>query len=440
MKQGSSYKKYTANPLKSSQPVGSALAFMGIKNSMPLLHGSQGCTAFGIVMYVRHFREPIPLQTTAMNEVTTILGGSDSLVTAIGNIHKKTNPSLIGISSTGLTETKGDDLEGDLKNFRAENPEFENIEVVYVSTPDFTGSLQTGWSKSVESIIKQVVRDKTDTVRGKINVLAGCHLTGADLEEIRETIESFGLSPVILPDISGSLSGNMYEEFSPTTSGGTDVQDIRKMNEAEHTIVVGEHMREAAEILAKKSGIPYTLFRHLSDLDSIDRFLKLLSDISGKPVINKYRRHRAWLQDAMLDTHFYFSGKKIAIAGEPELLRQYSDIVKSIGGTVITAVSTIDSPLLKEIDCQKLIIGDLEDLEENATGCDLLITHAHGRQISDRLGIPLYRAGIPVFDRLGVTHKQQVGYRGLKEVLFDIGNIFIENHEPEVKHESSIRD
>ncbi|HQT43477.1 MAG TPA: nitrogenase component 1, partial [Halothiobacillus sp.] len=55
-----SRKSCTVNPLKLSQPVGGALAFLGLADCMPLLHGSQGCTAFGLVLFVRHFRETIP--------------------------------------------------------------------------------------------------------------------------------------------------------------------------------------------------------------------------------------------------------------------------------------------------------------------------------------------------------------------------------------------
>jgi nitrogenase molybdenum-iron protein NifN len=29
------------------------------------------------------------------------------------------------------------------------------------------------------------------------------------------------------------------------------------------------------------------------------------------------------------------------------------------------------------------------------------MTHAHGRQAAERLGIPLFRLGIPQFDRIG---------------------------------------
>ena len=55
-----SKKACTVNPLKMSQPIGGALAFMGVDGAMPLLHGSQGCTSFGLVLFVRHFPRSDP--------------------------------------------------------------------------------------------------------------------------------------------------------------------------------------------------------------------------------------------------------------------------------------------------------------------------------------------------------------------------------------------
>ena len=75
------------------------MAFMGIEGSLPLFHGSQGCTAFALVMMVRHFREAIPLQTTAMNEVSTILGGIDNVEEALLNITRRAKPKVIGLIS-----------------------------------------------------------------------------------------------------------------------------------------------------------------------------------------------------------------------------------------------------------------------------------------------------------------------------------------------------
>ena len=78
-----SKKACAVNPLKMSQPLGAAYAFMGLESCMPLMHGSQGCTSFGVVLLVRHFKEAIPLQTTAMNEATTVMGGYDNIEKAV---------------------------------------------------------------------------------------------------------------------------------------------------------------------------------------------------------------------------------------------------------------------------------------------------------------------------------------------------------------------
>ena len=102
-----------------SQPIGGALAFMGVAGCMPVLHGSQGCTSFGLVLFVRHFREAIPLQTTAMNEVATMLGGFENIEQADPQHRQARQARVIGICSTGVTETKGDDVDGYLQLVRA---------------------------------------------------------------------------------------------------------------------------------------------------------------------------------------------------------------------------------------------------------------------------------------------------------------------------------
>jgi nitrogenase molybdenum-iron protein NifN len=90
-------------------------------------------------------------------------------------------------------------------------------------------------------------------------------------------------------------------------------------------------------------------------------------------------------------------------------------------------VTTTPSPLLEDVRAVEVLIGDLQDLEERAAGCDLLVTHSHGRQASERLKIPLFRVGIPIFDRLGAAHQLSVGYRGTMRLIFEVANIFLTN-------------
>src|ERR1017187_4891290 len=152
-----SKKACSVNPLKMSQPIGGALAFLGIQGCMPLLHGSQGCTSFGLVLFVRHFREAIPMQTTAMSEVATVLGGLENVEKAIVNIAGRAKPEVIGICSTGVTETKGDDVEGFIRLIRARHPELNHLALISVSTPDFQGAFQDGWAKAVDRMVEALV-------------------------------------------------------------------------------------------------------------------------------------------------------------------------------------------------------------------------------------------------------------------------------------------
>lgn len=266
-------KACTVNPLKMSQPIGGALAFLGIANCMPMLHGSQGCTAFGLVLFQRHFNEGIPMQTTAMSEVATVMGGLDNIGSAILNIKQRTNPEIIGICSTGVTETKGDDVDGYLKSFRSSHPELDDTALVYVSTPDFKEAFQDGWSKAVASMVRDLVLPPATTHRKVVNFLVGSHLTAADIEELREISEAFGLEATILPDISGSMDGHIPNDFTPNTLGGTSVDSIRRMAEAELTIAFGEQMRAAAEAMMAISGQPYLLLERITGIEATDQLL-----------------------------------------------------------------------------------------------------------------------------------------------------------------------
>ena len=422
-----SKKACTVNPLKMSQPIGAALAYLGLDACMPALHGSQGCTAFGMVLFVRHFRENIPLQTTAMNEATTILGGMDNIEQAILNIWNRAKPRIIGIASTGLTETKGDDVDGYLKLIRKKHPELDELAVVYVSTPDYKGAFQDGWANAVVNIVRTIVEPGARKISGQVNVLAGSHLSPGDIEEIREIIRDFGLNPIVLPDLSGSLDGHVSPDFSPTTTGGTTLDEIRSMGASDITIVIGEHMLPAAVELGMKSEVPYVVFDRLLGLGANDGFFAFLSELSGKPVPGKYRRQRSQLVDAMLDGHFFFGGKKIAIGAEPDLLWAISSMLSEMGCEIEAAVTTTTSEMLERVPAREVLIGDLEDLEERADCCDLLITHSHGRQMAERLNLPFLRMGLPIFDRLGSAHRLSVGYRGMRDLIFEIGNLFMAN-------------
>ncbi|MCA8933529.1 MAG: nitrogenase iron-molybdenum cofactor biosynthesis protein NifN, partial [Rhodospirillaceae bacterium] len=276
----------SVNPLKVSAPLGAALAYLGVEGSVPLFHGSQGCTAFALVHLVRHFKESIPLQTTAMNEVSTILGGADHVEEAIENLRGRANPKFIGICSTALTETRGEDIAGELRDIRARRADFADTEIVFAATPDFDGGLETGWAKAVKAIVETMVPDAGPGARvvepGRVNVLAGAHLTPADVEELTRIVEAFGLVPTVLPDLSGSLDGHVVEGWVTTSLGGTRLDAIRTMGRAVHTLAIGESLRPAAAALEARTGVPFTLFQSVCGLKAVDAFVRTLMELTGR--------------------------------------------------------------------------------------------------------------------------------------------------------------
>ncbi|PLZ55038.1 nitrogenase component 1, partial [Fischerella thermalis] len=125
--------------------------------------------------------------------------------------------------------------------------------------------------------------------------------------------------------------------------------------------------------------------------------------------------------------------KKVSLALEPDLLWSTVYFLQSMGAEIQAAVTTTRSPLLEKLPIDSVTIGDFEDFENLAVGSDLLIGNSHTQAIAKRLGIPLYRQGIPIFDRLGNGQFTKVGYRGTMELLFDIGNLFLHAEETKVR-------
>lgn len=438
-------KPVAVNPLKQSQPLGAALAYLGIKGMMPLFHGSQGCTAFAKVMLVRHFREAVPMSTTAMTEVTTILGGEDNIGTAILTLFEKTKPAIIGLCTTGLTETRGDDVQGILKDFRKRNPELASLPIAFASTPDFKGALQDGYAAAVEALVRDIPDSGQDELRqqgndslytyavpgmpSQVTVLAGPSLAPGDVQAVKDMVTAFGLNPVFVPDLSKSLDGHLADSYSGLTNGGTTLNQLKSLAYSSFTLAIGSSMKLAAEILQQRFGTEFRLFNGLTGLGAVDSFLQELSELSGRPVPEKFRHQRRQLQDAILDTHFFFGRKRVALALEPDLLHTIAWWLTTTGADVHAAVTTTKSKLLKNLPVDAVTIGDLEDFEDLAQGADLLIANSNAKTISKRLGIPLYRLGFPVFDRLGNGQRYTVGYDGTTQLLFDIGNIFMEVDE-----------
>ncbi len=420
-------KSATVNPQKNSPALGATLAYLGIDRMLGLLHGAQGCSTFIRLQLSRHFKESIALNSTSMSEDTAIFGGWENLKKGLSRVMEKFQPGVVGVMTSGLTETMGDDVQSAIVQFRQENPQYEQVPVVWASTPDYCGSMQEGYAAAVEAIVATLA-EGGELIRNQVNLLPGSQLTPAEVEELKETCEAFGLEPIVIPDISCALDGHIDETVSPLSVGGIPVERIRLAGRSCATIYIGDSLADAAGILQEKFAIPAYGFTSLSGLAEADLFMATLSGIAAIPVPEKFRRWRSRLMDAMVDSHYQFGLKKVALALEADHLKGMTRFLAAMGCNIQVAIAATRTKGLESLPCEKVFVGDLEDLEEAAAGAELLVANGNGRQAAAKLQIGAHlRTGLPVFDRLGAQQKMWVGYQGSMNLVFEGANLFQAN-------------
>jgi nitrogenase molybdenum-cofactor synthesis protein NifE len=417
-------KAATVNPQKNSPALGATLAYLGVDQMLGLLHGAQGCSTFIRLQLSRHFKESIALNSTAMSEDAAIFGGWENLKAGLARVVEKFHPGVVGVMTSGLTETMGDDVRSAIAQFREERPDLRSVPVVWASTPDYCGSLQEGYAAAVEAIVGTLAEGGAP-IPGQVTLLPGAQLTPADVEEVKELIESFGLTVLTVPDVANALDGHIDAVVSPLSTGGVPVEEIRKAGRSAATIYVGDSLAKAALALRESFGIPAYGFSSLTGLAEVDRLAATLSAIAGRPVPEALRRWRSRLMDAMADSHYQFGRKKVALALEADHLKGMTRFLAGMGCEIQAAVAATRTRGLDDLPCDDVFVGDLEDLEGAARGVDLLVANSNGRQAAAKLGVKAHlRTGYPVFDRLGAHQKVWVGYRGTMNLVFEVANLF----------------
>jgi nitrogenase molybdenum-iron protein NifN len=201
------------NPCKACMPLGAATAFKGIENSMMILHGSQGCSTYIRRHMAGHYNEPIDIASSSLNEEGTVYGGESNLMKGLDNVIKLYNPRIIGVATTCLAETIGEDIKRIINKYLEQKPSdlSKNLTIVPVSTAGYAGTQFEGFYSALFSIVQNIVTEKRSGK--KINIIAG-NINPGDIRNIKSIIEQFTDDYVILPDISDTLDAPYKKEYN----------------------------------------------------------------------------------------------------------------------------------------------------------------------------------------------------------------------------------
>lgn len=440
----------TRNACKMCAPLGSSLAFKGVEGCVPLIHGSQGCATYVRRYIISHFKEPMDIASSNFSEEATIFGGGQNLVRALENVKKQYKPSVIGISTTCLSETIGDDVDGVLKEYSNSEGHDKTV-YVHAQTPSYQGSHADGFHEAVAALVKRFA------IKGEPNnktvLLAGL-MSPADLRYLREVMQSMNMPSILLPDYSETMDNPHWDEYKLIPEGGTTLEEIAQTGSAKSFIQFGEVLNKgrlsgrvnnndsvtsASDILEKEFNVPGVRTPFPIGIDYSDKFFEALAEISGNAIPEEVTKERGRLVDAYVDGHKYIFGKKAMIYGEEDFVIALTSFLTEIGITPIIIASGGESKLFEKRvrehkgteDSLVLPGGDFEEMAEHARNLkpDIIIGHSKGYYIARELSIPIVRIGFPVHDRVGGQRILHLGYRGTHNLFDLIVNAIIEQKQ-----------
>ncbi|MEW6218418.1 MAG: nitrogenase component 1 [Thermodesulfobacteriota bacterium] len=429
----------TTNACKLCAPLGAALAFRGIEATVPFLHGSQGCATYMRRYIISHFNEPIDIASSALGEKQAVFGGGPNLMQGLANVIRKYRPRLIGVATTCLTETIGDDVPRLLKDFAREQGDDSELPLlVPVSTPSYVGTHMEGFHAATRAVVAALA--EPGPRHGGVNLLPGL-VSPADLRHLTEIFREMETKVTILPDFAATLDGPALAHYPLIPAGGTPLAAIRRSGSAAASLELGRTLAgkdTAGGLLQQACGIPCLRLGLPIGIHETDRFLAELTRISGRPVPARIKEERGRLVDAYVDGHKYVFGKRAVVYGEEDLVVGLAAFLAEIGvqpvlcasggtsGQLAQAVAAATADLTREAPVVREGV-DFFEIEELAAALepDLLVGHSKGYSLARRRRIPLIRVGFPIHDRLGGQRILHLGYRGAQALFDTVANALI---------------
>jgi len=424
--------------------MGIVSAFYGIKNCMTILHGSQGCSTYIRRHMATHYNEPVDIASSSLTEEGTVFGGENNLIKGLENMIELYNPEVIGIATTCLAETIGEDVPRIINNFYEIHPELK-VKIIPVSSAGYSGTQYEGFFKALRAIVENV--EMKPEKNNKVNIITGI-ISPADTRYIKELLDSMNVDYILLPDLSENLDGQHTEVYNRLPAGGTSIEDISLMGGAKLTIELSSFVKEEnspAQYLNSTYGVPFVRCNLPVGLRDTDTFIAEIEKAGGRQA-EALKKARGRYLDAMIDSHKYNSEGRAVIFGEPDFVYSTTRLCVENGIMPVLVSTGAKCSSLKEMlesDIQKvadfLYIDEFEVLDNcdfdkiekyaQKLGANIMIGSSDGRRIEQKIKLPLVRCAFPIHDHVGGQRVRMLGYDGSLVLLDRVTNTLLSQKE-----------
>lgn len=438
------YVNMQVNPCKMCMPMGASQAMKGIKKSMTIIHGSQGCSTYIRRHMAAHYNEPVDIASSSLSEEGTVYGGARNLKIGISNLVKMYQPEVVGVLTTCLAETIGDDIERIVKEVR-DMPGLADVDIIPMPTPGYSASETEGYFKAIRSMIQyydqEMLNDGIPIIRGDYANIVVSGATCEDIRELKRLVDSCGIQAIFIPDISDVLDAPYKEDFNKLHEEGTEREEIKAMLGAKVTIELGGFVADhysPAVYLEEKHGIKAYRIPLPIGLTYVDQFIETLTGAMGRKIPAPLVLERGRLLDGMIDSHKHSALGRVAVFGEMDLVYAIASLMAENGVQVKTVMTGALSKSFKtamvalmdsyDQDCHVMQDSDFETLREviRERDVNLMIGNSNGKFIWEKDGVELVRVGFPVHDHIGAQRKMRFGYKGSIRLLDEVVNALLD--------------
>ncbi|MHC1682763.1 MAG: nitrogenase component 1 [Clostridiaceae bacterium] len=435
------------NPIFNCQPAGAQFASIGVKDCIALVHGGQGCCTFVRLMFAQHYKENFDIASSSLHEDAAVFGGTTRIEEGVQTlIDRYPHLKVIPIITTCSTETIGDDIEGTIRKVKAKlkktHPD-KDVKLIAMHTPSYNGSQVSGYNVAIQSLVSELA--KKGQPNEKINIITGW-INPGDVAQVKHYLQEMGVDANILLDIE-KFDAPIMPDKSAFAEGSTTIEDIADSANSLGTIALCKYEGgDAAKFLEDEFEVPAIIDSMPVGIKGTDKFLKNISNLTGKKIPESLVIERGRAIDAMADlAHMFFADKKVAIYGDPDLVIGLAEFCLECELQPVLLLMGDDNkgyakdPRFKEIekaancDIEVITNADLFELESRIKNksieIDLIMGHSKGRYVAIDAQIPMVRVGFPTFDRAGLWKHPVIGYKGAEFLAETIANALFTDME-----------
>ena len=308
--------KHYAEGYKSCSLFGTLRYFSGIKDTVCLIHGPQGCTFFSrnAVYHLNGYNRSgafIPrIFSTSFSEDDVIFGGREKLMLAIDDIVEDYHPKCIFIFSCCVSEITGEDVDG-IARLQSEK---YGIRIIVLHSAGFKGDHKEGFLLACDTLFEQFCSEPSRQIPGTVNILGEFNADKQTSEELRRYLDSANIQVLsCIPSVC------TIEELEQSTAAQLNI------------VYCGNAAKRLADHFDRQFGIPYVgtwgefygSEASKALYDSIFRFFERDTSV--------YQADYTSLLDYIQEKKPLFAGKTAIIVSGMKRALGYGGILKELG-------------------------------------------------------------------------------------------------------------